>query len=1347
MYFYHGAPDWFFSAMAFIGFVLSFIPLPWHLEAWNVGTCLYMIWTGLACLVLFINSIVWHNNVIDWSPTWCDISTHFMNGFNLAIPATSLCINRRLYQIASVRSVTRTHAEKRRAIIIDLLIGLGLPILQIPLQYIVQGHRYNIFEDIGCLGTTYETPVAVVLFHMPPIIIGSISAVYCVLSIRAFYASHLQFKELLSSSNTNLNINRYFRLMALASVDLIFTIPLGIWVLYNNVAVVGLSPWISWEDTHSNFSRVVQVPGIFWRSDPLTAASLETLRWATIFCAFVFFGFFGFADEAMKNYKTVVNSVARKVGLSTAGSTTLGGSSGVLSSNGTASKSRGNGPTLPVFIRKETSRKRDSLDSFSSAGLDSLSYIDKEKSFAGTESFAGALDKSFGAIDEPSGSGSASLAGDSDAEEIEVSSLHRASVFLPQTTASAPTHSAKPDVPIPANDIGGGRGGGVFNPGPANIDARVANDSDKQLVASRAGITVAPNDLPLRPDFGTAGRAIKLRANFFPVRLPSGPLYEYDVAITPVAGTAVRRVKKRIFQLAEQSQQWAPLTNRVVHDSSAKIIAVNQLPQPLQIRVPYYDADETPPAPTDKKYKEYTLKITFTQSLDMQALQQYVSGNFQYRDYDIMPLISAMNLLLASHANRTGVQVGRNRFFVPSPGRASDLGGGLEAFRGFYSSVRPAHNQLMVNLNVCTTAFYKPGNLARAMIEFRDSTFGARPEAFVRGVRVKTTHLGYKKTVKKLSNKTAKSHIFACAEFNNEKVSVETYFKRRYNITLREPNMPLVDVGGAKQNLLPAEVCEILPGQAFKGKLTDDHTAAMIRVAAQPPAVNAAAITGPGLDQLGFRQGGGALQQFGVSIGQEMAVVPGRILTPPRVVYGQGTPSVDDRASWNLRDVKFKVGATLDKWIVLLIRDGGRDEFQGPNDPELIRTMQGFVKMCNTSGMKASPPSAFKEAILPQKNSADPTRAQAIPVIRTAINTVASKPKLVFVILSNGDKHVYSGLKHLCDSYMDIGSICVHAAKIRKDKGQLQYFANVALKVNMKMGGVNHGLDPQNMAWLKQEPTMLVGIDVTHPGPGSVHGTPSIAAVVASVDQHYAQYPASMEIQESRKEMVTNLKGMMLQRLRRFASMNGNRLPSRVLVYRDGVSEGQFRTVIEEELPEIKAAFRETPVANYNPKLTIVICGKRHHTRFYPAEQNDAAGDGNPKAGTVVDRGVTAVYEFDFFLQAHGGLQGTTRPTHYYVVHDEIGFTADLLQGLTNSVSYMFARATKAVSLVSPAYYADLACERGRCYLHKLLNGITSSASTTTSNSTQDEAVMQEAAAAWHGGVAGVQLKETMYYL
>ena len=83
----------------------------------------------------------------------------------------------------------------------------------------------------------------------------------------------------------------------------------------------------------------------------------------------------------------------------------------------------------------------------------------------------------------------------------------------------------------------------------------------------------------------------------------------------------------------------------------------------------------------------------------------------------------------------------------------------------------------------------------------------------------------------------------------------------------------------------------------------------------------------------------------------------------------------------------------------------------------------------------------------------------------------------------------------------------------------------------------------------------------------------------------------------------------------------------------------------------MKQAFRkfDTPQGAYSPALTIVICvrispfsicalftarqGKRHHTRFYPVEEANADHNGNPRPGTVVDRGVTAVYHFDFFLQ------------------------------------------------------------------------------------------------------------------
>ena len=75
----------------------------------------------------------------------------------------------------------------------------------------------------------------------------------------------------------------------------------------------------------------------------------------------------------------------------------------------------------------------------------------------------------------------------------------------------------------------------------------------------------------------------------------------------------------------------------------------------------------------------------------------------------------------------------------------------------------------------------------------------------------------------------------------------------------------------------------------------------------------------------------------------------------------------------------------------------------------------------------------------------------------------------------------------------------------------------------------------------------------------------------------------------------------------------------------------------------------------------------------------------------------------------------------------------------------MFARATKAVSLVSPAYYADLACERGRCYLHSLLEGISDN-ETTAASEGGDTKVYREGERMWRNGVSG-NLRNTMFYL
>jgi pheromone a factor receptor len=99
-----------------------------------------MFWSGLGCLNFFINSVIFNHTAQNLAPRWCEFSTRIIIAQAIGIPAASLCINRRLYHIASLKSTSLTMTEKRRAVMVDLAIGLGLPLLEIPLG------THNIFS-------------------------------------------------------------------------------------------------------------------------------------------------------------------------------------------------------------------------------------------------------------------------------------------------------------------------------------------------------------------------------------------------------------------------------------------------------------------------------------------------------------------------------------------------------------------------------------------------------------------------------------------------------------------------------------------------------------------------------------------------------------------------------------------------------------------------------------------------------------------------------------------------------------------------------------------------------------------------------------------------------------------------------------------------------------------------------------------------------------------------------------------------------------------------------------------------------------------------------------------------
>lgn len=176
------------------------------------------------------------------------------------------------------------------------------------------------------------------------------------------------------------------------------------------------------------------------------------------------------------------------------------------------------------------------------------------------------------------------------------------------------------------------------------------------------------------------------------------------------------------------------------------------------------------------------------------------------------------------------------------------------------------------------------------------------------------------------------------------------------------------------------------------------------------------------------------------------------------------------------------------------------------------------------------------------------------------------------------------------------------------------YFANVALKFNLKLGGKNHILKEVDMGIISKGHTMVVVIDVIHPSPGS--GKASIASIVASIDKNLAQWPVYLRVKVGEgQEMLDKINDMLASRLDRCKSKNGA-FPENILIYRDRVSEGQYQKVLNQELAPLRRTCNdlyENDGRRPQPRFTLIVIDKRHHTRFFPPpEHPHVAKNDNP---------------------------------------------------------------------------------------------------------------------------------------
>ncbi|PGH12484.1 hypothetical protein AJ79_04228 [Helicocarpus griseus UAMH5409] len=919
----------------------------------------------------------------------------------------------------------------------------------------------------------------------------------------------------------------------------------------------------------------------------------------------------------------------------------------------------------------------------------------------------------------------------------------------------------------------GGRGGGSNNikevfsypdgiiPTP---DPKVKKVEDQYKGAAGPGKELSLESLsinrnfPLRPAYGTQGRPVLLWANYFEMISSSNlSLYRYKVEIKPEQDGKVPSGKKlkRIIELLLE-EHFGNMPNRIATDYKATFVCRTALQiekESFPVTYRLEDEDQAQANP-----RTYQVRVIAIGSVDVAPLLQYLSSPSTSTPLAAKEdIIQALNIVFGHHpkTDRNIMSVGANKHFpLGRSAESYNLNGGLTALRGFFVSVRAATSRLLVNIQVKATPCYTSGPLPEVMRSFMgnagNSQMITKLHRFLKRVRVNVTHIPRKnkagqvimriKTIEGLAAQGDGNGLpsppivpwlgagpqtvqfFYEGKKDGAKpgqdplagkyVTVARYFETYYpHLPKLNNNLPVVNVGNKQRPIyLPAEVCEVLPGQPANAKLTPNQTQNMIKFAVKRPVENARSIVTNGSQALGVTpQLNAMLTGMGLTMSSKLITVPGRVLDSPTIIEYKGQHTKNPmNGGWNLQNVQFSLGSTVPSWTYLYFTNEYQENLK-QHRRLIAENVEGFVRTARSQGLTIFAPGSSTEVVIPQGQT-----AEDVDLGREFAALRQQKVKLVLVILPFASSPIYNKVKTLGDIKEGIHTVCILARGLAKNSPQ--YFANVALKFNLKLGGANHRLPPSKLGIINDGKTMVVGIDVTHPAPGSAPNAPSIAGMVASVDKVLAQWPASIRLQgQARAEMVSDLNSMLQSRLHLWFNHNKG-LPENILIYRDGVSEGQYGTVLEQELPLLrsacKAVYRADQTKKGLPKITIVIVGKRHNTRFYPIKEADADGSSNPNNGTVVDRGVTETRNWDFFLQAHTALHGTARPGHYYVILDEIfagkkgsgkfASIADELEDLTHNLCYLFGRATKAVSICPPAYYADLVCERARRYLSHL---------------------------------------------
>ncbi|KAG5322548.1 AGO3 protein, partial [Pseudoatta argentina] len=401
------------------------------------------------------------------------------------------------------------------------------------------------------------------------------------------------------------------------------------------------------------------------------------------------------------------------------------------------------------------------------------------------------------------------------------------------------------------------------------------------------------------------------------------------------------------------------------------------------------------------------------------------------------------------------------------------------------------------------------------------------------------------------------------------------------------------------------------------------------------------------------------LSEWGLHLSSDLVRFTARHLEPEIIRFGNNkTFKTNERADWSSAAVRNPVLRTpnLSKWnIIYFIKDRGC----------ILDFLENLGKVAIAINMRIDSP---KQITLRD----DRTETY----LREIQNNLTDNLELLVIVFPTNRTDRYSAIKKLCCVQKAIPSQVIISKTISKPTKLRSITEKIALQINCKLGGALWTLT------LPLKNCMICGIDVYHAGVGG-GSRKSVAGFIASLDTQLTKWHSRICMQASKQELVDMLQVCLTSAINAFYKYNGCN-PERIIIYRDGVGDGDLDYVENYEVKQLLATFNRI-APNYKPQLSVIIVQKRINTRIFIKGRD---GLDNPAPGTIVDWCITKRNYYDFFLVPQNVRQGTVTPTHYIVIHDSSNMETDHMQRLTYKLCHLYYNWPGTIRVPAPCQYA-----------------------------------------------------------